>query len=49
MKAWIYPLVCVVVPQLWGFVAAKAFARAERQREKAARAKAAAAPRDFSI
>jgi hypothetical protein len=49
VRIWIYPLVCLVVPQLWAVVAARAFARRERPREMAARARAAAAPRDFSI
>ena len=49
MRPWIYPAICLLVPQLWAVLVARGFARRARQKEKALREKAAEAPRDFSI
>ena len=40
---------CLLVPQLWAFVLARGFALRAARKERAARARAAEAPRDFSI
>jgi len=49
MKAWVYPVICFVVPQLWAVVFARGAAAWERRQERAARRRAADQPKDFAI
>ena len=49
MRTWIYPAIAVLVPQLWAFVFARGVAWQAARKERAARARAAKAPGDFSI
>jgi hypothetical protein len=49
VKGWIYPLLCLLVPQLWAVLVARGFARRELRKQRALREKAASAPTDFSI
>ena len=49
MKPFVYPIICLLVPQLWAVAVARGFALREQRKDRVARAKAASVGKDFSI
>jgi len=49
VRAWVYPVICLLVPQLWAVVVVRVLAAWTRRRELAARRRSGAPPSDFTI